>query len=158
MKLRLQFPPTPENAAKLAELAVAAARNVDGIDLDYSPESLASVDQILGSFHEEGLTEKQVGETVFSFGCYVGEILVRHHNGKWALPKASFLAKLGFGGSNMMLVELPNGSTWNPIGKAFKLIENGQEDSVAYLYTVATQDAEPTHLCPRKSRERTAEL
>jgi len=139
MRLRLQFPPTPENAAKLAQLAVEAAKKVDGIDLDYSPRSLASVDQILGKFHAEGLSENQIGETVFSFGCYVGEVLVRHNKGNWSMPTDSFLAKFGLGGSNMMVVELPNGSTWNPIGKVFKLLKNGQEDSVAYLYTIATQ-------------------
>lgn len=139
MHLRLQFPPTPENAAKLAELAVQAARNVDGIELDYSPKSLASVDRILGNFHAEGLSENQIGETVFSFGCYVGEVLVRNHSGRWAMPDSSFLGKLG-GGANMMCVELPNGSTWNPIGKAFKLLANGLQDSVVYFYTVATKD------------------
>jgi hypothetical protein len=33
MRLNLPFPPIPENAPKLAELAVQAARNVDGINL-----------------------------------------------------------------------------------------------------------------------------
>jgi hypothetical protein len=142
MLLRLQFPPTPENAANLAELAVKAAQNVDGIDLDYTPASLESVDQILAKLHAEGLTENQVGETVFSFGCYVGEVLLRQHSGKWAMPRPSLLARLGLGGSNMMVVELPDGSTWNPIGKAFKLLANGLEDSVAYFYSVATRNSE----------------
>jgi hypothetical protein len=57
------------------------------------------------------------------------------------MPKGSFLAKLLLGGSNMMLVELPNGSTWDPIGKSFKLLANGSVDSVAYFYAVATKDA-----------------
>jgi hypothetical protein len=57
------------------------------------------------------------------------------------MQKASFLSILGLGDSSIMLVDLPNGSTWNPIGKAFKLLENGQEDSVAYFYHVATQEA-----------------
>jgi|SRR5262245_31307628 len=139
MRLRLQFPPTPEHAAQLAELAVAAARNVDGVVLDYSPESLPAVDRILESFHREGLKENQIGETVFSFGCYVGEVLVRHNGGVWKLPKDSGFSRILRRGENMMVVDLPTGTVCNPIGKAFKLLENGKVESVAYFYQVSTK-------------------
>jgi hypothetical protein len=142
MKLNLQFPPTPENAAALAELAVKAAWNVDSIELDYSPESLKQVDRILGKFHADKLTANQIGSTIFSFGCYVGEILVRQNSGKWKMPKQSLLAKFGLGESNMMVIELPNGNVWNPIGKAFKLLENGEADSVSYFYAVAVKNGD----------------
>lgn len=142
MNLRLQFPPTPENAAAHAQLAVDAARNVDHVELDYSPQSLAEVDRILGRFHEEKLRADEIGETVFSFGCYVGEVLVRHLGGTWKIPEQSFWSRLGLGSpSNMMVVEMPNGIVWNPIGKAFKLLENGTEDTVSYLYDVAASKA-----------------
>jgi len=137
MNLRLQFAPTPENAAALAQLAVDAARNVDRLELDYSPQSLAEVDRILGKFHVERLRADQIGETVFSFGCYVGEVLVRHLGGSWTMPEQGFLSRLVFGNSNMMVVQMPNGIVWNPIGKAFKLLENGKEESVSYFYDVA---------------------
>src|SRR5438128_1417482 len=136
MNLRLQYPPIPENAATLAQLAVDAARNVDSIELDYSPQSLAKVDGIIAKFHSEGLTENQIGSTIFSFGCYVGEVLVRHQGGVWKMPAQSIWSKLGFGNTNMMVVETPNGNVWNPIGKAFKLLENGKADSVSYFYEV----------------------
>jgi hypothetical protein len=141
MNLRLQFAPTPENAAAHAQLAVDAARNVDHVELDYSPQSLAEVDRILGKFHAEKLRADQMGETVFSFGCYVGEVLVRHLGGSWQMPERGFLARLGLGDSNMMVVQMPNGIVWNPIGKAFKLFENGKEDSVSYFYDVAVSKA-----------------
>jgi hypothetical protein len=126
MKLRLRFPPTPENASKLADLAVQAARDVDGFELDYSPESLTIVDTILGKFHSEGMSEKVIGETVFSFGCYVGEVLVRHNKGHWSMSDPSDPL---WGDSNMMFVELPDGSQWNAIGKAFKLLQGGNAAS-----------------------------
>ena len=141
MNLRLQFAPTPENAAAHAQLAVDAARNVDHVELDYSPQSLSEVDRILGKFHAEKLRADQIGETVFSFGCYVGEVLVRHLGGTWKIPEQSFLSRLGFGSSNMMVVQMPNGIVWNPIGKAFKLLEDGKEDSVSYFYDVAASKA-----------------
>jgi len=139
MRLRLQHPPTPEFAPAHAQIAVDAARDIDHVTLDYSPASLAEVDRILGKFHMEGLTADQIGETVFSFGCYVGEVLVRNNTGKWVMPRKSVLSKLGFGDSTMMMVELPNGGVWNPIMKAFKLLENGEAASVAYFYQVATR-------------------
>ena len=141
MNLRLQFPPTPENAAAHAQLAVDAARNVDHVQLDYSPQSLVEVDRILGKFHTEGLRADQIGETVFSFGCYVGEVIVRHLGGAWSMPDQGFLSRLGFGRSNMMVVQMPNGVVWNPIGKAFKRLEHGEGDSVSYLYDVAVSQA-----------------
>lgn len=141
MNLRLQFAPTPENAAAHAQLAVDAARNVDRIELDYSPQSLAEVDRILGKFHAQKLRADQIGETVFTFGCYVGEVLVRHLGGSWVMPERGFWARLGLGNSNMMVVQMPNGIVWNPIGKAFKLLENGKEDSVSYFYDVAVSKA-----------------
>ncbi len=139
MNLRLQYPPTPENAAALAQLAVDAARNVDHVELDYSPQSLAEVDRIVGRFHTQGMRANQIGETIFSFGCYVGEVLVRHNRGVWKLPQQSIWSRLGFGETNMMVVEMPSGNIWNPIGKTFKLLENGQADSVSYLYDLAIQ-------------------
>lgn len=53
------------------------------------------------------------------------------------MPGRSALAKLG--GSQTMVVELPNGDVWNPIGRAFKLLQNGEPDSVVSFYRVATQ-------------------
>jgi hypothetical protein len=141
MNLCLQFAPTPENAAAHAQLAVDAARNVDRVALDYSPQSLAEVDRIIGKFHAQKMRADQIGETVFSFGCYVGEVLVRNLGGTWKNPERSFLSRLGLGNSNMMVVGMPNGIVWNPIGKTFKLLENGKEDSVSYFYDVAVTKA-----------------
>src|SRR5258707_601806 len=137
MQFRLQFPPTPENAAKHAQLAADAARDVEGITLDFSPQSLTNIDRIVGRFHSDGLRPEQIGSTVFSFGCYVGEIFVRHHGGVWKAPAETTLPDDLKDQNNMMVVELPNGDVWNPIGKTFTLLENGQGDSVAYFYHIA---------------------
>ena len=139
MRLRLQYPPTPKNAARHAQLAVETAHDVDGIELDYSPESLAQIDRIITSFHAEGLQPGQIGETVFSFGCYVGEIFVRHHGGVWKMPVDTTLPD-ELKDANMMVIEMPNGDVWNPIGKTFKLLENGKVDSVVYFHYIAVKE------------------
>ena len=51
LTLNLQHPPTPGFAAQHSQIAVDAARNVSGIDLDYSPQSLNLVDRIILGFH-----------------------------------------------------------------------------------------------------------
>lgn len=101
------------------------------VELDYSPRSLQHIDRVVLSFHERRLTMNDIGETVFVFGCYVGEVVVRNKGAKWVVPDER-LQKLGF---TMMGVELKDGKFLNPIGKTIKLLENGQEDSVVYFYT-----------------------
>jgi len=135
MNLRLQFPPTPENAGKHAQLAAAAAWNVDHVKLDYSPQSLAEVDRIVGGFHSEGLSPEQVGSTVFSFGCYVGEVFVRHADAHWRSAAETPMAELsGF----PLVIELGKSSHCNPIGKVFKRLENGEADSLPYFFQMFT--------------------
>jgi hypothetical protein len=133
MRLRLQHPPTPEHMSDHAEIAVTAAANVEGIALDYQVSSLPSVDAILGRFHEQGLTPDQIGETVFSFGAYIGEVMVRSANGSWTtLPPEHPLA------ASWPVVTLPLGTVANPIGKAFKRLTNGDGESVPYFYHAMT--------------------
>jgi hypothetical protein len=140
MDLRLQYPPTPENAVSHAQIAVDAAWNVQRIRLDFSPQSLEEVDRIVGRFHVDRLQSPPILTLVFCFGCYVGEVLVRHNQGVWKMPEDAQLPDFLKTDNNMMCVELPNGTVWNPIGKTFKLLGNGQSDGVAYFYHVATKN------------------
>ena len=131
MQLRLKYAPTPENAVRFAGDVVASAAGVSGVKLDFTPESLALVDGIFDDFRSEGVTGKQIAETLFSFGCYVGEVLTRHAGGQW---REVGDAELELGGWPLV-VELPTGRLCNPIGKAFKRLENGPADSLQHFYT-----------------------
>jgi hypothetical protein len=105
VKLNLQYPPTPENAPALAAIVVKAARDISNVDLDYSAESLSHVDEIIEGFRQQGLTLEQIAETIFSFGCYVGEVFVRNAGATWrdtsGTPMESF-------SSSPLVIELPN--------------------------------------------------
>lgn len=138
MRLALPHAPLPENAALLAELAVSGAKKINRIDLDYSPASLKHVDRILGKFHNEGLKPEQISETIFCFGCYVGEVLIRSNGGAWKMPFETDLPE-GLRESTVMLVELDKGNVTNPIGKAYKRVESGEGDSLEYFYYVVTK-------------------
>ena len=79
---------------------------ISGARLDYTPDSLTLVDNILDGFRADGVTGDQVGETLFGFGCYAGEVLTRHAGGRWRAPTADETAFVGW----PILVELADGA------------------------------------------------
>jgi hypothetical protein len=105
------------------------------VELDYSVESLKEVDQIIEGFREEGVEPKDVACTLFQFGCYVGEVFVRHAKGRWRGTRKSEMDIIGF----PLVVDLPNKVTANPIGKVFKRMEYGMEDFLPYFYHAMTK-------------------
>lgn len=72
MKVTLPYPPVPEHARALAEIAVESALEIDGIELDYSVESLEGIDNILHGFFEEGLKPEKVASAVFCMVLHRG--------------------------------------------------------------------------------------
>ncbi len=134
MELNLPYPATPANARRLAEIVVTAARDVDGVNLDFTVASLAAVDQIIENFRSEGLAAEQIAETLFCFGCYVGEVFVVQAGGSWRPTEATSMAGLA---SAPMVMETAK-TVCNPIDKALKRFQNGEEDSVSYFYWVFT--------------------
>lgn len=132
--LRLPAPPEPEHAAELAQRVVGAASNISGVVLDYSPASLREVDGILGGFGEPG--SDAVAETIFTFGCYIGEVLVRHGGYRWVRTPAQLAATLG----RLTVYRESTGAHVNPIGKAFKRVDNGPVDDLSYFYVLFTRD------------------
>lgn len=71
-----------------------------------------------------------MAETIFVFGCYIGEVLVRHAGYEWVRtpPKIA---------RNLMPLTVFRAFTTtyaNPIGKAFKRVDNGSVDDIPYFY------------------------
>ncbi|UOV02039.1 hypothetical protein [Pseudoxanthomonas mexicana] len=120
-------------------MAVDAVKNVEGLVLDYSPASLKTIDRIIQSFRNDGLTEDQVAETVFSFGCYAGEVFVRNRGARWVDPTQVMPPNISQH-FPFMVVQLPDRKIWSPITKAFRELENGREDSLEYLYHASTSE------------------
>ena len=77
---------TPADAAKYATLAVSMAEKLEGSKLDYSPNSLKSVDEIILKFHMAGKKPEDMQRTIIVLGCYVGEVMIRNLGGKWEMP------------------------------------------------------------------------
>ena len=66
--LKLKFAPDAEHAAQHAALIVDSAKEISGVELDYSPASLEGVDRILESFRQDGVGSDEVAETLWAFG------------------------------------------------------------------------------------------
>jgi hypothetical protein len=73
-----------------------------------------------------------VAETLFGFGTYVGEVLVRHADMRWVDFDESMRQLFGhaFG------LQASTGEFFNPLGKAFARYANGAEDSLHYFCPV----------------------
>jgi hypothetical protein len=138
MKLELRYPATPENALDHAQLAVEVAWEEYGLDLDYTAGSLEAVDAQIDSLREDGLTGEDAAEALFVLGCYVGEVMVRSLGGKWVATARTPLARIS---PWPMVVVLPSGSTWDPIGKVYKRLELGDSEYVPAFFAAAAGGA-----------------
>lgn len=125
--LRLPAPPDATHASELAAKYVSVVAELDAVDLDYTLDSLQWVDEFLDMLGTAGSDE--VAETVFTAGCYVGEVLVRGYGYRWIDAPAELAEMFGF----RLVVIGPGGTYANPIGKAFKLTEQGPGDSVHFF-------------------------
>ena len=134
MKLELRYPAMPENARDHAQLAVTLAGQEFGDVLDFSPGSLETVDAEVESVREEGLSGEDAAEALFVIGCYLGEVMVRSLGGKWVATARSPLAPVS---PWPMVVVLPDGSAWDPIGKAYKRLELGDAEYLPAFFAAA---------------------
>lgn len=131
MQLMLKYPPTPEAAPRHAALCVHAALTLHDVALDYSVESLRRLDGLIELLREQRLTSAQLGEVLFAFGCYVGEIFVRHAGGRWCMTEG--LLQEGYMGL-ALAVQLTPRLYCNPVGKVFKRLELGAEHELPGFY------------------------
>lgn len=93
LKARLLPEAAPDYAAKALQTATQL-----GVPLDFSVATLPNVDRCLLSLSERWGT-RPASRAVLPFGCYLGEVLVRAFQGKWA--------RIAVRGERVTLVELP---------------------------------------------------
>lgn len=124
---------SPEKAKivqECAESAVLMARRLDNLVLDYSEESLELAERLILKLRRGSLTPENEDTVVLAFGCYVGEVFVRHLGGVWYFPDEKESAVIG----PSAVVKLPKGNLSNPNGRVFKLMAFGAEYSIVGLY------------------------
>jgi hypothetical protein len=135
MELKLTWDPTPEYAGHFAEDIARRLSERTGWPLDFTPDSITILDSLLEQLRTDGVAADEIGETLFAFGCYVGEVLVRHADGAWQSVTGDHAIMAG----SPIVVGFGDGSRWcSPIGKVFKRLYNGGEDSLRDFYAVVT--------------------
>jgi hypothetical protein len=102
-----------------------------GFDLDYSPESLTRVEELIDKLFADlrpwrrGKPAKRFANMAPVVGAYVGEVFVRQLGGQWARNE-----EFGEG------VLLPSGMWTFPTAKAAKRFANGHEDGLDFYFGV----------------------
>ena len=135
--VELKYDIVPANAPSFAADIVQDAKNISGAALDYSVESLVKVDEIIEGFRKEGRNADEMPATLFCFGCYVGEVFVRHAGFNWRMTTEEEMDAVG-----MPLVIERSDYLVNPIGKVFKRMWNGAEDYLPFFYESASRPPE----------------
>jgi hypothetical protein len=121
--------------AKLANDFVDFARE-SGYELDYSGESLRTVEQIIDAEFADwrpwrrGKAKKAAVPVASLVGAYVGEVMVRNLGGMWGwMPEYDVAA-----------VQTPAGGWTSPPAKAQKRFVNGKEDDLVFYYEVLKRE------------------
>lgn len=100
------------------------------LPLDYSVASLRVVDGIVQGLRRGNPDEERVAQTLFGFGAYLGEVLVRRAGAEWVdfdeREQELFGQPVG--------VRMPDGRIWNPIGRVAKRFAGGAEESLHTFY------------------------
>ncbi|MEU0204059.1 MULTISPECIES: hypothetical protein [unclassified Streptomyces] len=99
----------PSAAAKPLRWAadtVATMREGARLRLDYSAQSLWSIDRMIEGIRREGAPYAAVREVLRGFGAYAGEVMVRQTGAEWWAS----------GGDHW--IRTPDGRLWDPIDEA----------------------------------------
>ncbi|MEV3968917.1 hypothetical protein AB0K68_12335 [Streptomyces sp. NPDC050698] len=99
----------PSAAAKPLRWAadtVATMREGARLRLDYSAQSLWSIDRMIEGIRREGVPDAAVQEVLRGFGAYAGEVVVRQTGAEWWAT----------GGDHWL--RTPDGRLWDPIDEA----------------------------------------
>lgn len=136
MQLHLNYPVEPDSAPLHAAAIVVTAADISDAELDYSPESIGLVEDIVDGFRSDGATGEEMADSLVAFGCYVGEILTRHAGGAWGRAHGSQHTV-------PLVVELPDTRECHPIDWVFRRLELGAGVSIRTLYAEAGQGNGP---------------
>jgi hypothetical protein len=134
-----QAPPAPRDETdavmvSLADEAVSRARSEFQQSLDFAPESIRTVEQILGKVYDlraaGQLTDDRLHREALTWGTYIGEVIRRQKGGHWEKDHA-------VGGPDSYPLHHGGGQSF-PVAWCGKRLINGDEDNVWFKYQVMT--------------------
>jgi len=120
--------------AALADEAVSRARTEFQIALDFTPDSVGAVEELLGKLHARRaageMTDPRLHREAMTWGAYIGEVIRRLKGGHWQKDHPVV-------GSNRYPIHYEGHESF-PVGWCGKRIVNGLEDNVWHKFQILT--------------------
>ena len=133
LRKRLESTAFPDLGAMMegyAQAAVDLAKREFRRELDYSPESVDVLDDILIVVGES--PDKDVDFEVRLWGSYLGELLRRRYAGGWEMTQYP-------GGTVAVPAVDVRGSRLFPLMKVYRRLTAGEEEDLRSFYTMVTE-------------------
>lgn len=107
-----------------------------GVTLDFSEDSVRSLEELVGKQHDEyakgnAPDDEVLGTFCKMWGAYLGEVMRKHHGGDWTLDTDGL-----FAGAYVLAI---GDSRMSPPAKVHKRIVNGPEDNLEHYYRAMIQ-------------------
>jgi|SRR5919109_1364638 hypothetical protein len=123
--------------AALSARAVDRAKSSYGLSLDYSPDSVKSVERILGTKYDlqksQPMTESEIVDAGHLWGAYIGEVMKRIHPARWNRDSVAG------GKDSLPIVFLDTHEESYPCAWVYHRLKNGDEDNVWMKFYFVTQ-------------------
>lgn len=115
--------------------ALAFAREGFGLELDWSDDSIAKIEDLLGVLHDQValLSKEQVLQFATMLGSYVGEVFRRNHGAAWGMVT---LQRQSFPG---LMASQSSGTFWL-WARARSRIVDGPSDNMWHYYQVLIEE------------------
>jgi hypothetical protein len=133
LRNRLESTPFPDLAAMMegyAQAAVELARKEFERELDFSADSVDTLDDILVVVSES--PDKDIDFEVRLWGSYLGEVLRRRYVGGWEMTQYP-------GGTVAVPAVDVRGSRLFPLMKVYKRLTAGEEEDLRSFYAMVTE-------------------
>jgi hypothetical protein len=133
LRKRLEATAFPDLGAMMegyAQAAVDLARAEFERDLDYTSDSVETLDDILVVVSES--PEKDIDFEVRLWGSYLGEVLRRRYAGGWEMTQYP-------GGTVAVPAVDVRGSRLFPLMKVYRRLTAGEEEDLSSFYTMVTE-------------------
>lgn len=126
---------TAEIFNKEAQDTVNSAREIFNAKLDFTAESIKTLDKIIEEGWKIPMGEKEAYElsmSILSLGSYLGETIIKNLGGKWQVntDEENSVEKM----LDAKIIDLGKIAEIYPFGRIFKRFVNVKEDSLDFYY------------------------
>lgn len=117
---------TPNDFTREAAEFCALALESYGLELDYSPDTIKKLEQFMNDNFDPGAADDNAA-LIVSMGCYVGEVIIRSHGGRWQADEEFFH-------SPAVIIEGKLQTHTFPLSRVWRRFEYGAGESLVAYY------------------------